>query len=267
MSHLSFISDESYPGEGMSTGIPRGLTVRRGEIDLTQEGLGLGTVALRKGGLTYFALSGKTSVSGPLITKEFTVDSALLFESPLFPLSKLMALYGLGTRTYMMLPGSQEMLMAFRSRIFSRMRVRPVFRPARPLATAMFVYAPRADAVTIKATVRSLAGHLPDMFIMNELGADHFVSVIRDGRTGPAPTGWCPLPSRMPSPSLVDEEHATTFLIDRLKVSEGLETHLFWGREKGEGLCWAGFELELRNLKGLEEASVEYEVRFGELRP
>lgn len=265
MSHVTFISDDSYLGEGISAGIPRGLTVHRGEIDLTQEGLGLGTIALRKNGLTYFPLSARTIIDGTLIIKEFTVDSVLLFGSSMRPLSKLMSLYGLGTRAYMMLPGGQERLLDLRSRLFSRLRVRPELRRTSPMATAVFDYSLRTDSVVIRAMVHSLGGDLPDMLIMNELGADHFVASIRDGRTGPAPTGWCPLPADMPTPALLDEEHGTTFRIDRVSASDGIGTRLFWGREKGEGLRWAGFEIELRNLKGLEEMSVEYEVRFGDL--
>jgi hypothetical protein len=265
MSRVSFISDDSYLGEGASAGIPRGLMVHRGEIDLTQEGLGLGTVALRKNGLAYFPRSSTTSVNGPVIIKEFIVDAVLVFESPMLPISKLMPLYGLGTRAYMMLPSGQEKMLDLRSKMFSRLRVRPEFRRTRPLAKATFIYAIRTSSVTISATVRSMNGALPDVFVMNELGADHFISSIKEGRTSPAPTGWCPLPDGMPSPALMDEEHGVMFLIDRVSGGEEVGTRLYWGRESRGDLCWAGFEIELRNLHGAEEMSVEYEVRFVEM--
>lgn len=263
MSRLSFISDDAYPGEGVSVGIPRGLLVRRGETDLVQEGLGLGTVALRRRGVTYFPSSSVTAVEGSRITKEFTVDSALVLESPLLPLSRMMPLYGLGTRAYMTFPRWQERVLGLRSALFSRLKVRPRLRRTSPLAAARFTYSPRPDGVDIKAVVRSLDGALGEVFMMNELGADHFDSAIRDGRVVPAPTGWCPLPHRTPTPALMDTEHGTTFFIDRLRHG-GTAARLYWGREKNEDLCWAGFELELRGLG--KTMDVEYDLRFGEVR-
>ena len=265
MALLSFINDDSLSGEGVSLGIPRGMMVRRDGSDLTQEGLGLGAIALRRRGITYFPTLSRTSIDGSQVSKQFTVDSALVFSSPVLPLSRLMPLYSLGTRAYMMLPRCQERLLGLRSRMFSWLRVRPELRRTRVMAEAMFTYTPQHDSVTVRGTVRSLNGPLPKVFVMNELGADHFSSSVRDGRIGPPPTGWCRLPDELPSAALLDEKHGTTFFIDAVEASEGVGTRLFWGREKREDLCWAGFELELRNQKYLTAMSFGYEVRFEEM--
>ena len=189
--------------------------MRQGDQDLTQEGLGLGTIALRRSGLTYFPSDSRTSADGPRVTKEYALDSALVFRSPYLPISSIMPAYGLVTRAYMMLPGCQERLLGLRSWAFARLKVRPELRRTRTQALAEFDYELRADTIVVRAEVRSLDGPLPGMFVMNELGADHFRSAIRDGIIGPPPTGWCPLPDG--PPRLLDEEHGTTFGIDRVK--------------------------------------------------
>ena len=76
MSVVSFAVDDRYSGSGVSAGIPRGLLVHRGEVDLTQEGLGLGTVALRKFGLTYFPSTSTTDIEGSVITTQLTKSPA-----------------------------------------------------------------------------------------------------------------------------------------------------------------------------------------------
>lgn len=265
MPRLSFISDDTFPGQGVSAGIPRGLLVRRGDSDLVQEGLGLGTIALKRNGVTYFPQNVTTHIDGSLVVKEFGVDSALVFESPLLPISRMMPLYGLGTRAYMMLPRYQEKLLDMRSRAFSRLRVRPRLRRTLPLATASFTYSIQRDKVTVRTAIRSLRGALPRVFIMNELGADIFTSAIKDGGIVPTPTGWCPLAGDMPTPALLDREHGTTFLIDRVEVGEDVKARLFWGRERREDLCWAGFELELLGTGPARTMEVEYDLRFGEV--
>ncbi|MBI0582621.1 MAG: hypothetical protein ISF22_00180 [Methanomassiliicoccus sp.] len=262
---LTFINDDTRPGTGMSSEISRGLSVHRDGEDLLQEGLGLGAIALKKGGVTYFPTSSTTWRDGPLIIKEFPVDSALIFESPILPLSRLMSLYGLGTRVYMTLPRFQDRLLEMRSRLFSKFEVRPVFRRTAPLATAIFTYLPGDGSVAVGVTVRSTNGPLPEVFIMNELGAGHFDSSMVNGTVGSAPTGWCELPWAMPTPALADVRGGTTFRLERVRCGDGAEPRLYWGRERSEDLCWAGFEIELSNLDGRPAMSLDYEVRFGRL--
>jgi hypothetical protein len=77
MSHITFDNFDSFRGSGLSQDISRGLLFRRDGTDLLQEGLGLGTVALKTKGLTYFSLSCSTWTDGYSIIKEFTVDSVM----------------------------------------------------------------------------------------------------------------------------------------------------------------------------------------------
>jgi hypothetical protein len=232
-------------------------------VDLAQEGLGLGAVALKRRGLTYFPRASLSREEGGIITKEYVVDSAMVFQSPYLPLARVMPLYGLGTKVYMELPGGQDKFLELRSKLFSWFDVRPAFRPVGTVATATFVHRPEAGSVKVACTVRSTDGPLPTTFVMNELGAEHFDRSIRAGKVGSAPTGWCELPMTMPTPALLDPRKGTTFFIDRLRCCEGSGPRLFWGREHSDGLCWAGFEVELSNPGGLTSVELNYEVRFG----
>jgi hypothetical protein len=263
MSPLSFHNDDSHPGSGVSTGIPRGLLVRRDGIDLVQEGLGLGAVALKRRGITYFPQVSSSREGRGCVIKELTVDSAMVLESPYLPLARLMPAYGLGTKAYMSLPWGQERFLSLRSKFFAWFVVHPAFRPVEALAKVMFVYRPEGDEVNIECTIRSLGGPLPTAFVMNELGAGHFDRSIIDGREGPAPTGWCGLPLTTPTPSLLDTRERTTFLIDQLSCPDESGPRLFWGREHRSDLNWAGFEVELSNPGGHANMKIEYTVRFG----
>ena len=262
VSIITFDNDDSFQGSGQSQGISRGLLVRRNGTNLLQEGLGLGTVALKRGGLTYFSPSCSTREDEGSMIREFAVDSVMAFRSPYLPLSGLMPLYGLGTKTYMSLPGCQDRLLGLRSRLFAWFEVRPILRRGETLATATFRYLPREDWVRVHCSIRSLDGPLPTVFVMNELGAGHFDRSVRNGGVGDPPTGWCELPLEMPTPALLDSKEGTTFFVDRLKCCEGSGPRLFWGRENHRGLCWTGFEVELANPAGLTEVDLEYEVRF-----
>lgn len=262
MSSLSFHNDDSHLGSGVSRGIPRGLLVRRYDIDLVQEGLGLGAVALKRKGITFFPrVSSSREESGCLI-KELTVDSAMVLESPYLPLAQLMAVYGLGTKAYMNLPWGQEAFLSLRSNLHAWFDVRPAYRPVEALANVTFVYKPKGDAVNIVCTIRSLDGPLPTVFVMNELGAEHFDRSITDGREGPAPTGWRKLPYATPTPALLNAREGVAFLIDQLTCPDRSGPRLFWGREHRSDLNWAGFEVELSNPGGLVSMKIEYNLRF-----
>jgi hypothetical protein len=267
VTRISFVSDDSYWGEGVSIGIPRGLMVQIDGINITQESLGLGAIALIKDGLTYFPSDCHTESDGSAITKKFPIGSALVFDSPFMPLSSMMPFYRVVSKVYMVLPTWQNRLLDLRGWFFSKFKVRPVLRKNEPLAIAEITYHPRADAVEVKCSIRSLKGPLPEICVMNEVGADHFDASIQAGAIGKAPSGWCELPMRLPSPALWDAKTRTAFFIDRIECDEGMDVSLFWGREKAKDLCWAGLELKLRNLEGLSKVELGYEIRFETVGP
>jgi hypothetical protein len=132
---------------------------------------------------------------------------------------------------------------------------------------AEITYRPETDAVTVECSISSLEGPLPEMCVMNEVGADHFDASINAGEVGKAPSGWSQLPMDLPSPALWNSRTGASFFIDRIECEEGMDVGLFWGREKAKDLCWAGFELKLRNLAGVTSIKLRYEIRFGTVVP
>jgi hypothetical protein len=248
-------------------GIPRGLMVQMDGTNITQESLGLGAVAMIRKGLTYFPSDSSTITQGTTITKRFPIGSALIFDSPVMPLSSMMPFYWLVAKTYMLLPSFQDRLLHLRGWFFSKFQVRPVLRKNEPLAMAEVTYHPRADAVEVKCSISSAKGPLPEIFVMNETGADYFDASMREGEVGKAPSGWCELPLHLPSPALWDPRTRTAFLIDRIECDQAMEVGLFWGREKAKDLCWAGFEVKLRNVGKLSQVKLRYELRFETVGP
>lgn len=57
MDKICIIPDSVYQGEGISKGLARGLLVYYGDCNLTGEGMGIGSIALRDHECTYFSRS------------------------------------------------------------------------------------------------------------------------------------------------------------------------------------------------------------------
>jgi hypothetical protein len=235
--------------------------------NITQESLGLGAIAVIKEGRTYFSSECHTDLDGSTITKKFPIGSRLFFDSPLVPVSSMMRFYALATRAYMVLPSWQNRLLGLRGWFFSRFQIRPVLRPNEPLAIAEVTYHQKAEAVEVECSIRSLEGPLPEICVMNEVGADHFNSSIQGGTVGKPPSGWCELPLHQPFAALWDPLARTAFFIDRIECEEGMDVSLFWGREKAKDLCWAGFEIKLRNVQKLSQVKLRYQLRFETVAP
>jgi hypothetical protein len=237
-------------------------------VNITQESLGLGAVAVIKEGHTYFSSECQTDLDDSKITKKFPIGARLFFDSPFMPVSSMMRFYALATRAYMVLPSWQNRLLGVRGWFFSRFQLQPVLRSTEPLAVAEVTYHQKADVVEVECSIRSLEGPLPpEICVMNEVGADHFNSSIQAGTVGNPPSGWCELPLHQPFAALWDPRARTAFFIDRIECEEGMDVSLFWGREKAKDLCWAGFEVKLRNVQKLSQVKLRYELRFEAVGP
>jgi len=77
---LTFLADDRYVGEGVSLGLARGLLGCYRGRNITQEGMGLGAVALRLGPFTYFAGTCETrTLAEGQFTKTFSLDRRLMW--------------------------------------------------------------------------------------------------------------------------------------------------------------------------------------------
>ena len=159
------------------------------------------------------------------------VGSLLFFDSPFKSASSLMRFYGLAIRDTRSCPRGRRSARFARTALLE-FQVRPVWVSNAPLAIAEVTYLRRSDSVSVECTVTSLEGPLPEISVMNEVGADHFDASIRSGTVRDPPSGWCELPLRQPCPALWDSRSQTAFTIDRIECEEGMDVSLFWGREK-----------------------------------
>ena len=80
MPRLYFHADDLRNAEGKSQGLTRGLRVEYDSLDITQEGMGLGSVALKAGTVTYFPSTCRTEyLSSSRIHKTFVIDCGSMF--------------------------------------------------------------------------------------------------------------------------------------------------------------------------------------------
>ncbi len=81
MKDIVFYSDDSYLGEGISLGVVRGILVKYKDINIVQEGLGIGNIALKNGLMTYLASTCNTvQLSETQLRKTFFIDSLMLWK-------------------------------------------------------------------------------------------------------------------------------------------------------------------------------------------
>jgi hypothetical protein len=233
---------------GVSSGLARGLSGVWNRNDITQEGMGLGSPALKIGKQTYFSRTCSIEKDRlEFAVKRFLIDTQFewcLGNRPSILLAHIMN----GLVHLYMNCGSPEIQKAGLKagtlvRRVLRIRNRPF--PIPPLATARFLYRPRARGLEVTCSIRALRGFLPKICLLNELGADFFDVAFDGGKSLLLPSGWQELTLNLPSPSLGNSESGLRFFICSFNSLPGVPVRLFWGREKTAYLCWAGFDFEL----------------------
>jgi len=224
--------------------------------------MGLGAAACKRGGFTYFSRDGRVESRGEgLFQARFPMDSRITWGiagRPSLLLTRL--LEGLADG-YMKVPGLQPRLMSMATRLRKRLRIAAQFVTTPPVAACVFDYAVSGARVDVHCAFTGYSGAVSKLHVVNELGADHFRAAIGGGRTVAPPSGWQPLPVAMPTPALYDPARRTRFSIDRLSASPPLPVSVFWGREKLDDYCWAGFELEIDLTRGAPQTfTLSYSV-------
>ena len=77
---ISFSSAMRDQAGGRSSEFAAGLLVRDGERDLTGEGMGIGSVALRTAGFTCFPRTDLTAQENNEVTRTFFIDSRIIWK-------------------------------------------------------------------------------------------------------------------------------------------------------------------------------------------
>jgi len=252
MKEITYYSDDSYLGEGISLGIVRGILVKYKDTNIVQEGLGIGNVALKNGLMTYFASTCKTvQLSETQFRKTFLVDSVLLWRINGKLSIFLTGAIDIYVQCYMLLPGFQNKLLKTGNLLLNLFKLTPQIIKIAPMAEACFNYSVKEDELYVDCKIKSLAGYLNKVFILNELGADYFLKGIKNGKTVVAPTGWNYTKSNPGSTAFYNPNYNLSFLVKKINVIDFIPYKVLWGREKTKDLSWAGFEFEFdcRNKK------------------
>jgi hypothetical protein len=246
MNDIVYYSDDSYPGEGISVGIARGILVQYRGTNIVQEGLGIGNLALKKGLMTYFGSTCNTiQLSETQFRKTFFIDSVMMWQKNGKLSIFLTKLLDLLAQFYMVFPPLQNKLFLETGTLLRNLfKLNPQMIKTTPVAEAHFNYIIKADELVVECEIKSLARYLDKVFILNELGADYFRNGIKDEKVIPAPTGWRYLSSNPVSTAFYNPGCNLSFSIKNITVKDHFPYKVFWGREKTKDLSWAGFEFE-----------------------
>jgi hypothetical protein len=258
MAGLCIIPDPEYRGKGISEGLARGLLIFASGENLTGEGMGIGSVAIRDGNDTSFSRS--WTDTGDIrtgLTRTFSIDTDMKWSirgrvSPL-----LTSLIESAISTYMRLPRLQAILMGPVMPLRNLFSIHPYFVPVPPKAEVRFTYIVIEQGISVRVSVHPLTPPCGTICILNELAGDRFISGWLDGKIVPPPPGWESIPPRFPTPSLADPGHGVRFWIQGITPAD-LPVSLYWGREEGGDLSWAGFSIEI----GLPESDQDFTMEY-----
>src|SRR5512137_514977 len=111
MDTIRIVPGAEYSGEGISKGLARGLLVYYGDQNITGEGMGVGSIALRDQDYTYFSRSWTDSKENGVLIRTFSLDTRMKWSIRGKPSSVLTRWIENGISAYMHLPRLQGILM------------------------------------------------------------------------------------------------------------------------------------------------------------
>jgi hypothetical protein len=265
--NINIFSDDSFPGEGVSIGLARGLVARHEGMDITGEGMGIGAVAIRTGGFTYFAENTNTKKAGHRIVKHFLINKRLLWTFMGKPSAMLTKFGDKSTSLYMSGSLFQKTIMNLKLIVFIKkiLGLGICFEHVNPVATATCEYTIKNTGVSVKCSVKTIRDEPAKFYLMNEFSADFFHSAVRNKKIAAAPSGWKKIDTLKEFPWFYNPEKNIGFTVNAPEVSGNIPVDLYWGMEKADGISWAGFEYEA-NIKGIESKglSMNYELVLSE---
>jgi len=257
-----FLND-SYKGFGHSEGLARGLQIRINGDNLTQEGMGLGTIAIKYNETTVFSQGYYDEENeGMIKCRTFFLDSELNIGVKRIPGFKLTHLWDKFTEHYKT-SRLHQIFHQISGQFFDWVfQIERTFVKVESKAEAKFCYDISESKIKVQAEIKVKEASFSKICLMNEMGADWFTEAKLGKSAFPVPGGWDNITGNIP-PSFYSPKHGLSFTIRDIKVSGNLPFEVFWGREKNSKLCWAGFTIEISSVPGLnfeEKIICSYEV-------
>ncbi len=262
MDGIRIVAGAGYAGEGISRGLARGLPVYYGDCNLTGEGMGIGSIALRNRDYTYFSREWTDSHEDGVFQRTFSLDTRMRWSFLGLPSGPLTRLVESGISVYMRLPRLQDFLLWPVFPIRTLLGVHPLFEPVPPRGQVTFTYRIAGGHVDVRVSPEIPADEGAVLCLLNELSAAWFTAGWDDGRTGRPPPGWERVGSDRLPVSLVDTVHGVRFSLERPAAARSVPLTVYRGREHNGDHCWAGFCIEIGPLDGSQD-SPEVRYRIG----
>ena len=263
MNKIRIIPDSICQGEGISQGLARGLLVYYGDCNLTGEGMGIGSIALRDQEYTYFSRSWSDSTEAGVLKRTFTIDTRMRWSIRGKPSGLLTRWIESGIGAYMQLPRLQSIIMRPVLPLRTLLSIHPLFETIPPRGRVIFTYRVTGPHVEVHVEMNVAVRHQDTLCLLNELSAAWFTAGWDGKRTASPPPGWEKVSSTQLPVSLVDPAHGIRFFMGQPSVNPPVPFTMYRGREHTGDLCWAGFCIELGPLddsQGLPE--VRYCIGF-----
>lgn len=263
MDKIRIVPGAGYKGEGRSQGLARGLLVYHGDQNITGEGMGIGSVALRDREFTYFSRSWTDSEEDGVLKRTFTLDTRMRWCIRGKPSPFLTRGIESGISAYMQIPRLQGIILRPVFPLRTLLGIHPLFETIPSRGTVTFTYRITGHYVEVHAEIHVPIGPRDTLCLLNELSAAAFTAGWEGKQPAAPPPGWEKIsPAQLPV-SLFDPAHGIRFSMDKLSVSPHVPLTMFRGREHTGDLCWAGFSIELgppEGSPGLPE--VQYCIGF-----
>lgn len=267
MDTIRIVPGADYPGEGISQGLARGLLVYYGDQNITGEGMGIGSIAVRDEEYTYFSRSWIDSKEDGILRRTFSLDTRMMWGIRGKPSSVLTRWIEKGISVYMQIPRVQGILMLPVLPLRTLIGIHPLFETIPSRGKISFTYRITGHKVDVLVDIQNLLGPQNTLCLLNELSAAWFTAGWDRNQLAAPPPGWEKVsPDQLPV-SLVDPVHGVHFSIDKPSVNNSLPFTIFRGREYTGDLCWAGFCIELGPLdylQGLPEVRYRIDFTMGE---
>ncbi len=259
MDKIRIVPGAGYTGEGKSQGLARGLLVYYGDRNITGEGMGIGSIALRDQEFTCFSRSCTDSEEDGVLKRTFTLDTRMMWGIRGKPSSFLTRWIENGISAYMQLPRLQGIIILPMFPLRTLLGIHPLFETIPPRGKVTFTYRITGHHVEVHAEIHVPIGPQDTLCLLNELSAASFTAGWDGKQPAAPPPGWEKISLAQLPVSLFDPAHGIRFFMDKPSVSPPVPLTMFRGREHTGDLCWAGFCIELGPLERSERLP---EVRY-----
>lgn len=252
---LKFYFSTNYKGVGISEGIERGILVDYNDKCLVQEGMGLGSPAVKTRNGTYFSCNSYLQkISDNNYKKEFYIDSELVWEifnvkSVKLSNSGLLTTFiNKLTELYKKLPYLQKTLLKLGIITRDFFQTKSKIKKSGYLGKIVFYYKILNTGVLIEVDFTHImtqnSKNISKICLLNELGGDYFNSRKIGKKICNPPSGWVKLDGEK-NKKLYSKEFKIDFDVDIIKIIPDYKFDFIFGREKLSDFCWAGYDIEI----------------------